>query len=316
MKNIVLFFFIFCVTSCNQNHKNSNASFSSYQEIINWIKNPTDDHVMVVAHRGDWRNAPENSIKAIENAIEMGVEIIEIDLRKTKDNHIMIIHDKTLDRTTTGKGKVSKWTLDSLKTLYLKNGIGAKTNHKIPTLKEMMLTIKDKPILVNLDKAWGYLPETFKILEETGTIKQCIFKGNEPYEVMRTKHKDLLDKIIYMPMVWPPDYNIYKNEKDRVKDPIKYTKDYIKGLNPLAFEVIYSKEKSIVFDAIKILKKQKIAVWVNTLWGKLCAYHHDDVAINNPEVHYGWIIKNGANIIQTDRPKFLIEYLKYKDLRK
>lgn len=60
--------------------------------------------ILVVSHRADWRNAPENSLQAIQNCIQMGVDMIEIDLKKTKDGHLILMHDKTLNRTTTGKG--------------------------------------------------------------------------------------------------------------------------------------------------------------------------------------------------------------------
>lgn len=295
--------------------KTQRPSFSTYHDIIEWMDHPTENHIMVVAHRGDWRNAPENSIQAVLNCIEMGVEIVEIDIRMTKDSQLVVIHDKTLDRTTTGKGKVADWPLKDIQQLRLKNGAGGKTQHKVPTLREMMLAIKDKPVLLNLDKAWDYLPQTFEILRETGTIEQSIFKGNEPYEIMRGTLGNLLDSIIYMPMVWPPDYNIYKKEEDLIKDPFKYTKDYIKELNPLAFEVIYSEEESVIFDAIEEMSNNEIAVWVNALWDKLCANHHDDMALLDPDKHYGWIIEHGANIIQTDRPEYLLDYLEKKQLR-
>lgn len=290
-------------------------AFSTYQDIIQWMAQPTDDHIMVVAHRGDWRNAPENSIPAVLNCIEMGVEIVEIDIRMTKDSHLVVIHDKTLDRTTTGKGKVADWTLDSIKTLNLKNGAAGTTSHRVPTLEEMMLAVKGKPALLNLDKAWSYLPQTIDVLRRTGTLRQCIFKGNEPYGIMRNTLGNLLDSIIYMPMVWPADYNIYKKKEDLIKDPLAYAQQYIEQLNPLAFEVIYSDEESNVFDAIDHMAEHDIAVWVNALWGKLCAYHHDDMALADPDAHYGWIIEHGANIIQTDRPEFLINYLSEKGLR-
>ncbi|EIJ40088.1 glycerophosphoryl diester phosphodiesterase [Galbibacter orientalis DSM 19592] len=305
----------FLLFSINISSQNSRGYFQSYQDIIEMIDNPSDDHVMVVAHRGDWRNAPENSIKAVLNCIEMGVEIVEIDIRITKDNQLVVIHDLTLDRTTTGTGKVKDKTLEEIKELSLKNGANGITAHKVPTLKEMMLAVKDKSILLNLDKAWEYLPQTVSILKETGTLKQCIFKGNDPYEVMIKKHGNLLKQVNYMPMVWPADYNIYKAEDELIKDPVKYTNDYIEQLNPLAFEVIYSDEESSIFDAISKIKEHKISVWVNTLWGKLCAFHQDDVAVENPDKHYGWVIDHGANIIQTDRPQFLINYLKSKNLR-
>lgn len=78
--------------------------------------------VIVVSHRADWRNFPENSLEAIESAIRMGVDVVELDLQRTKDGKLILMHDSKLDRTTTGKGKVSDWTLDSIKTLWLKNG--------------------------------------------------------------------------------------------------------------------------------------------------------------------------------------------------
>ena len=77
--------------------------------------------VMVIAHRGDWRNALENSVQAIQRAADMGVDIVEIDVRLTKDSIPVLMHDSTIDRTTTGKGKVGDWTLEELKNLYLKN---------------------------------------------------------------------------------------------------------------------------------------------------------------------------------------------------
>lgn len=66
--------------------------------------NPASGKVLVAAHRGDWRNACENSLEAIENAVQMGVDIVEVDLARTKDGHLILLHDNTLDRTTTGKG--------------------------------------------------------------------------------------------------------------------------------------------------------------------------------------------------------------------
>jgi glycerophosphoryl diester phosphodiesterase len=68
------------------------------KEIIKQLQNP-NGRVLVVAHRGDWRNAPENSIQAIHNAIAMGVDIVEIDIHKTKDGQLVLMHDETIDRT-------------------------------------------------------------------------------------------------------------------------------------------------------------------------------------------------------------------------
>ncbi len=281
------------------------------KSILKQLKNPSKNKVLAVAHRGDWRNAPENSIDAIKRAIAMGVDIVEIDVRKTKDNYLIVMHDKSLDRTTTGSGKITEIVLDSIKRLVLKNGAGMPTKHKVPTLKEVMNFVKDKPVLLNLDKAWNNLPESYAILKETGTIHQAIFKGNDPLHIMREKHGKLMDSIHYMPMVWPINYNIYGETSEA---PDVYAKGFIDEYNPIAFEVIYDKEDSPVIDAIALMEKENISVWVNTLWDELCAGHTDDKALGNPDAHWGWIIERGANVIQTDRPKELIEYLKNKGL--
>lgn len=76
----------------------------------------------MASHRGDWRNYPENSLAAMNSAINMGVDIIELDLALTKDSVLVVCHDRTLDRTTTGKGKISDMPLDSIRTLRLKTG--------------------------------------------------------------------------------------------------------------------------------------------------------------------------------------------------
>ena len=68
------------------------------------ITNPDNKEVTVVAHRADWRFAPENSLAAIESSIRLGADVVELDVQKTKDGQLILMHDKTLDRTTTGKG--------------------------------------------------------------------------------------------------------------------------------------------------------------------------------------------------------------------
>lgn len=282
-------------------------------EVRNRFFNPSPNYIMVVAHRGDWRFAPENSIRAVTNALKMGVEVVEIDVQKTKDNELIVMHDKTIDRTTTGKGRVAELTLDSIRNVFLRNGAGMSTKHKVPTLREMMVEIKGKPLLVNIDKAWENFDLVMQITEETGTTPQVILKGNEPIGKLRQQYGSLIDKVIYMPMVWPEDYTIYSREK--VITPYEYTKAFIEDYRPKAFEVIIKDEVSSVDDALALMKKEGISIWINALWDELCANHSDDRAIDDPDTHWGWIVRKGAHIIQTDYPLQLIEYLESKGLR-
>ena len=102
------------------------------------LKNFPQDKVMVVAHRGNWRDAPENSIWAIKKAYEAGANMAEIDLNITKDSVLILLHDRVLDRTTTAKGKPSDYTLAELKNYYLKDGAGHPTQMRIATLEEAL----------------------------------------------------------------------------------------------------------------------------------------------------------------------------------
>ena len=67
---------------------------TNYKEMIRKaFLDPKSDQVLVVAHRGNWRSAPENSVAAIDSAIQMGVDIVEIDIHKTKDGQLILMHD-------------------------------------------------------------------------------------------------------------------------------------------------------------------------------------------------------------------------------
>ena len=83
-------------------------------KIVAEIHDPASKYVVVASHRGDWRNYPENSIPAIESVIRMGVDIMELDLKLTKDSVLVLCHDHTIDRTTTGRGRVCDITYDSI----------------------------------------------------------------------------------------------------------------------------------------------------------------------------------------------------------
>lgn len=90
---------------------------SRADRLIAELKNPKSDYVMVMAHRADWRNWPENSLEAIESAINMGCDILELDVAMTRDSQLVLSHDNTLDRMTNGHGKIIDHTLAQIKEL-------------------------------------------------------------------------------------------------------------------------------------------------------------------------------------------------------
>ena len=92
---------------------------------------------LLAAHRGGSLLWPENSLLAFRNALALGADFIEFDVHLSRDGEVMVIHDATLDRTTTGSGPVSDRTLAELRTLRLKDRTGAVTAEPVPTLEEV-----------------------------------------------------------------------------------------------------------------------------------------------------------------------------------
>ena len=87
-----------------------------FKEIEKCFNEPASQSILIVSHRADWRNAPENSLQAIQNCIDMGADMVEIDLKKTKDGHLVLMHDKTINRTMTGTGSRVVMVLSCIKT--------------------------------------------------------------------------------------------------------------------------------------------------------------------------------------------------------
>lgn len=287
---IFILFFLLRVTAFAQNH---------VVETRQKLYDKKGKEVLVVAHRGDWRYAPENSIAAIENSIKMGVDVVELDIQKTKDGHLILMHDKTLDRTTTGKGKVEEWTLDSIKTLKLRNGIAIKTIHNVPTLEEALLVAKGK-IMINIDKGYEVFDEVYALLEKTGTTDHIIMKGSAPVQKVKQQFGKYLDKVIYMPIV-----NLDKPNAQKVIE------DFLKEMEPVAFELLFVKDSNPLPKELTEILKGKSLIWYNTLWDTMAGGHDDDMSLSNPDRGYGYLVKDlNARIIQTDRPQYLIDYLK------
>lgn len=271
------------------------------ESLIENLKDSRNKEIIVVAHRGDWRNAPENSLQAIKNCIEIGVDMVEIDVRETKDGQLILMHDETIDRTTTGTGKVTELTWNYLQTLQLRDGIGHETLHKIPTLEEALTLCKGK-ILVNLDKSYDIFAKCYKVVQDTGTEDQVIIKGSITYEQVKDEFGEYLDKVYFMPIV-------------RAQNPGSraIVDEFLEHLKPVAFEFTVPQDTLQIVDYFDDIRNKGSSVWVNALWPHHNGGHDDESAAVNPSV-YDWFIENDIDIIQTDRPKLLLEYLRSKNL--
>ena len=129
-------------------------TLKSPHELQAFLRYSPDRIPFVSAHRGGPRSGgprpgyPENCLATFENTLRSTWSIIEIDPRYTKDSAIVLMYDPTLDRTTTGHGKVSDFTLEELRKLRLKDPEGRVTDYPIPTLGEALEWAKGKTVLI------------------------------------------------------------------------------------------------------------------------------------------------------------------------
>jgi len=128
--------------------------------------------VVFAAHRGGIvEGKPENTLAAFESAIHDGIRVIEIDLRATRDGHIVILHDPTLDRTTNGRGPVSEMTLAAVRQLDAGGG------QRVPTFEEVLALSKRTGVKLLLDIKEGPgldKRRVVRLVEQAGAVLDVI----------------------------------------------------------------------------------------------------------------------------------------------
>ena len=255
-------------------------------------------HVMIFAHRGNWRNSAENSILAFQDCINEGLDGIEVDLQMTKDSVLIIMHDETLDRTTTGSGKVSDYTIDELRKLRLLNPIGVKTRQTIPTFEQVLLLAKDK-ILIQVDKWKAYGQQVADLAKKYNCERQIILRTTDNSKATKQKYGNLLDNLIVMPVLVCKGGNV---DEDNLQD-------FIKNYSSPVMSFSFIREDYPILRKIKNLQEMGYRIWFNSLWDTFNAGHDDELAVTDPDNSYGWLINHGANIIFSDNPILLKKYL-------
>ena len=281
------------------------------------IHDPASKYVVVACHRGDWRNFPENSISAIESIIRYGADIMELDLKLTKDSVLVLSHDRDVKRCTNfssvfkdepeKSAKVSDLTYEEIQMLSLKRAHGVVIDSiKMPTLEQALRCCKDR-ICVNVDQGYEYYDLVLAITEKLGTTDQILIKGKKPIEVVAAHESKYEHNMMYMPIV-----DIQKSAGQKLFD------SYLEqGVVPLAYEVCWQSNDDGAFDAAcKKIIGQGSKVWVNTIWASLCGGdgNDDDAAYlaDDPGQVYQQYLDKGVSMIQTDRPEQLINWLKSK----
>lgn len=291
------------------------------------------DHVMVVAHRGGGlaqgaKLFPENSIAAVRNAIDLGAEMVELDIQKSRDGVFVVFHDSWLDRTSTCKGELAKRTLAELKECRLViEGTGEATGEAVPTLAEMLAVTRDR-IFVNIDNKLPVdeLPGIVAVAERMGMADQLVIKSNLWSAGKVEEMKRLLQRtapgVVFMPII----------ADDAVRDA-EFLEAATSAFDADAVELIawhrggepMTENGGPLFGARAraVAARGDWHLWVNTYAivnkpaGMLSGGRGDQLATyaGLPDEAFGFWVDRGATIIQTDEPKAAIEWLEANGLR-
>lgn len=269
-----------------------------------FVKQALSNLVSVSAHRGQWNaEIPENSLPAILQAINSQCDIVEIDIRKTKDGHFVLMHDEYIDRTTNGSGRLSEYNLRELMEYSLTNlATGAPTTYKVPTLLEALGVCQNK-IILNLDKTYEHIPEILPLLELTGTYDQVIFKGNHrPKKVLKDYgHLIKSQDIFYVPII----------DSDE-EDAEEYLFEYERLFNPGIFEFFIKSSHQRVVSLFRKALKKGAKIWANPVSHRVGHGFYEES--DNPEACWEHIINQGAGILNTNRPQEMLRFLRDRSL--
>lgn len=245
------------------------------------LLDPNGD-VMVAAHRAAHAKYPENSIDAIREAIRLNVDLVEIDVKVSKDGVPFLMHDRTMDRTTNGKGDPEQLSWSELQELSIVDK-GKVTRYKIPSLEAALAAAHGK-ILVDLDLKTDRIDDVIRIVEKTDMQDDVLFFDSDFAVLQRVRSKNANF------MIMPRAYSAAQADSAIVLfDP----------------PVVHIDFDCYTDETVKIIKGSLARIWINAL-GEPDA----DIRSGRPKKAMKKLLSQGANIVQTDEPELFIGALK------
>lgn len=139
------------------------------------------NETIIIGHRGANKIAPENTLKSFRKAIELGADYVEFDVHLSKDDHIVIMHDKNTMRTTGHEGIISEMTLTELKELDCGEG------ERVPTLRELIDLAKGKIKLQCEIKAEGMASRVVDLLRDASLTETSIISSFDHEELLKVQ---------------------------------------------------------------------------------------------------------------------------------
>lgn len=291
---------------------------AAFRALRERVLRPPPGQVVVVAHRGCFAAEPENSPEAILACWRMGVEVVENDVRATRDGELVVVHDDTVDRVTNGWGYLEDLTMAEITRLRVREREGGAaalvTDLPVPTLRAYFRAAKHR-VMINLElkpsagASWqALLDKSIAIAREEGVVDQILLKVPDVRNHGKTSRTHLLetvkvpDGVAVMPIIWQSDA------------PAAARLDQLERFKPVGYEVPFQSLdyfKQVARDP-RLAGRPLMAVAVRPYWS---AGLDDARAMADPDANWGRLVASGANYVMTDRAEALVRYLARKGMR-
>lgn len=237
--------------------------------------------IVVIAHRGDHTEAPENSLLAIQNAINDGADYVELDIRTSKDKKMVLMHDATVDRNTNGHGKIAELSFDTIRSLKLFNrNIKNSDTVQIPSFQEALNACKNK-INIYLDFKDANVIEVFEAVKNAKMENQLVVYINAPNQ--------FVDWNKYAPQV-----PLILSLNTKIKDSTAMF-NYLKQIN---IDILDGNWNEYTNETVTAAKLIGVPVWA------------DMQSATEDENYWNKGVALGLSGIQTDHPKELVQFIR------
>lgn len=234
----------------------NSLSCSSSSMIKENVKPP--HNIKVIAHRGASAYAPENTLAAIDKALELGTDAIEIDFRQTKDCALVAFHDASVNRTTNGRGDIADLTFAQVRQLDAGSWFGqAFKGEQIPTIDEVVNRVgKRASLILELKEAIDDCPSPVEKAVEaarTGGIEATVYIKSFYYPLL-TQARQLAPQMkqIYVYLYYSEMLNWLIDYRPRFRDPLE-----------TGAEVLQEHRFSLSADSVRAIQKagKQVVVW-------------------------------------------------------
>ena len=260
------------------------------------------EKILVVAHRGVFGgNIPCNTIASYEIALKQGADMIETDINITSDGRLIIFHPG-MEKAHLGKDiSLPQMPWSEVSQLRYVNIDNASTQFTVESFDNLLEHFKGR-CFINVDKFWDNPEAIYNAVKRHGMLDQIVVKAPPTDKVIGVL-KELAPELAYMPIV--------KGQFDGHSELMK------KGINYVGIEALFYDDSEPIASEnfIERVHKDGRLMWVNSIIysykSQIAAGHSDDTALTvSEDKGWGWLADRGFDLIQTDWPMMLINYLK------